>query len=164
MSFTPEMDALHKLNVNLAELDKYSILLLPENIFESSYSEGLFEGQDTGILYKYLREKGINCGVADDFGVEIPILERRSRDRWFGVIWIRDKLVIPILVGAISGLLVTEVTTKHEPTRKAHAEIIIESESRITKIKFQGAGEDLIRIIQAFEDSPPEKDGSEKEN
>ena len=106
-----------------------------------------------------LKASDIRCATAFDFGLDIPILERRSGDKWLGVVWIRDTLALPLVVGVIGSLIAAEIhdKTHNQVEPKVHVELYIERGANVTKLSYNGDGDTLIKMLKGIgaEKTPP---------
>lgn len=144
-----ELSALRKLGIDESKLGDYKVLCLPENVFTTQRVEELHEGGDALYLAKSLRAAGISCATAYDFGLDVQSLERRSKDRWLGTVWIRDIVAVPFVVGILSGLVVNKIS-EEQPKPKVHVDMYIERGPNITKMSYSGDGDSLVKMLQAL--------------
>jgi len=145
---------LHAAGVKNDQIKDLDIILLPEN---ADSTEELYDAQDTISLSKLLKAEGIKCANSYDLGLDIPTKERRSNDIWFGHLYIFNDTILPILTGAISGILSPLIMDwlkrkdKREPAGMVHVEITVINEKGKTKLKYDGGPEGLVKIIKTLE-------------
>lgn len=143
-----------KFGITKEQLYNYSIICFPENIEAASEPQDLYDASDAIMLSKYLKLAKINCANSLDLGLVIQIFERRSNEKWFGMIYIRDAMAIPFLVGFFASLAANQVPSSEqkaeveEPTPKVHLELKIEKKDNITSIKYDGDAETLVTILE----------------
>ena len=144
-------------------LQKYQILILPENYLSASSVQELVDAADSIGLSKLLKNSGIACANSYDLGLNASTIERRSSDKWLGEVFIMDKLVIPIFVGVVAGLIVLGVekagdnNKKEEP--KIHVDLKIYKDEKFTSIKYDGDSSTLIKILKTISEEDNKKDG-----
>lgn len=139
--------------INVESVKQYQIIFLPENYGYTDSKDKLQDAINSIDLFKALKGEGVSCATIEDFGITPSILDRWSDDKWFGTVYIRDKVMIPILTSAISGLIVYNVTTQKTsekiiPPPEVHIELKIENDSTITSLKYDGDGETLVKILK----------------
>lgn len=152
-----EISRLNKLGLVHEKLFGSQVLCLPENIFANTTPEVLFEPSDSVDFGKRLKAAGLLCATAFDLGLKTSILERRADDKWLGVIYIRDKVAIPVVVSVISGLIVAKaVHTNVSPAVKMpqpqiHLELYLEKTNEVSRISYAGDGETLVKVLKSLE-------------
>jgi hypothetical protein len=152
MELAEKLGRLQLFGVNPEIFQKFQILLLPENIFESEKREDLFEAADAITVLKKLREAKVQAAGPLDLGLDVGTLSRHSGDRWLGTVWIRDTVVIPTLITVIGGLIVTQIDRglSKAPPPKVHAEVYLEEKKGFKHFSYEGNGDDLIKMLEAF--------------
>jgi hypothetical protein len=145
-----------KFGITEEQLSNFQIIILPENYSNTTEQEELSEAINTLDLFKELKKHDINCATIEDFGISPVILDRWSSDKWFGTVYLRDKVALPILTNAIAALIVFQVTTQN-PEGKVitkpdiHIELKIQEDSTITSINYDGDGETFLKILESLE-------------
>jgi hypothetical protein len=150
-----ELRKLADLGAKWAMLESCQVLCLPENIFHSSGQ--LMEASDSINLGKHLKAAGIKCGTSFDLGLQTLILERRADDKWFGTIYIRDKVAVPIVVSVIASLIATGIvavakSNAAKSAQKVHLELYIQNTNSVNKISYEGDGDTLVKVLKSLED------------
>lgn len=92
-----------EVSINPLKYNNFQILHFPENFQISSLKE-LSDADLSYDLSKALKQSGLKCINFYDSAV------RQSDEMYFGVIWILDKIAIPIFNTVVSALLVTLIT------------------------------------------------------
>jgi len=154
---TTEQAKLAELGIGLEKLSNYQVICLPQNVFTFDKSDDLYDAGDARHLAKLLKASDIRCATAFDFGLDISILERRSGDKWLGVVWIRDTLALPLVIGVIASLIAADIheETPNRSEPKVHVELYIERGVNVTKVSYKGDADTLIKMLKAIE---PEKE------
>jgi hypothetical protein len=146
-----ELSKLKELGVDDEQLNDFQVLLLPENVFTFKHRADLHEAGDSLTLAKLLRQQGVRCATTYDLGLDIPVLERRSRDQWLGTIWIRDFIAVPFVVGVLSSLVATGVSDAVlQP--KVHADVYIQRGANVTKFSYTGDGKTFVEMLNAIKE------------
>ena len=151
LQFGGELAKLKELGISESQIDGLQIVFLPENVFTFRDRSELHDAGDSLALAKALKQEGVRCATAYDLGLDIPVLERRSRDRWLGTVWIRDHLAVAFLVGVLSSLVATGISDAVLKP-KVHAEVYIQRDANVTKLSFHGDGETLVKMLNALKD------------
>ena len=151
IQFGGELERLKKVGIKESSLESFQIIFLPENIFSFKRRSDLHEADDSLGVAKSLKQAGVICATAFDLGLDVPVLERRSKDRWLGTVWIRDVVVIPLFVGVLGSLVATGVTD-HFVKPKVHVELYIQRGANITKLSYNGDGDSLVKMLDAIKD------------
>lgn len=152
-----EMSKLVKLNLVQEKLFNSQVLCLPENIFDTTTDEGLMEPSDSVELGKRLKAAGLMCATAFDLGLKTSILERRADDKWLGVLYVRDKVAIPLVISVVSGLIVAAVvhgtanTGRKMTQPQIHLELYLERTNGVSRISYVGDGETLVNVLKSLE-------------
>jgi hypothetical protein len=140
--------------VDKKKILEYDLLVLPENI--DTHTGELYDAQNAITLSKLLKSEGIKCANSYDLGLEIPTTERRSNDIWLGQLYILNDIVLPTLIGVVTGVLSSLITDwknrkdLREPAGNVHADItIIRPEGKI-EIHYNGEPEALVKIIKTL--------------
>lgn len=149
-----ELRSILKFGISIETIDQFDIILLPENIKDASHLDELYDASDVIVLSKLLKSAGIKCANSYDLGLESQIFERRSSEKWFGIIYIRNNVAIPILVGVLSTLLANEIWESlqddERPIPKVHVELKIEKGNNVTTLKYDGDAQTLITIVNGL--------------
>jgi hypothetical protein len=151
IQFGGELERLKKLGIKEPAFETYQIIFLPENIFSFKKRSELHDADDSLGIAKSLKRAGVICATALDLGLDVPVLERRSKDRWLGTVWIRDIIVIPIFVSVLGSLVATGVSD-HFVKPKVHVELYIQRGANITKLSYNGDGDSLVKMLEAIKD------------
>jgi hypothetical protein len=159
-----EISKLIRLGLVQEKLFAAQVLCLPENIFDASPPETLLEPADCVDFAKRLKAAGVNCATALDLGLKSSVLERRSGDKWLGILYIRDNVVIPLVIGVISSLIATGVartaskvaqaiskSEKKEPEPQIHLELYLERKKNVSRISYTGDGETLAKVLKSLD-------------
>jgi|ERR1017187_8651790 hypothetical protein len=152
-----EMSKLAKLGLVQEKLFNSQVLCLPENIFDATSTGGLLEPADSVDFGKRLKAAGLKCATAFDLGLTTSILERRADDKWLGVLYVRDKVAIPLVVSVVSGLIVAAAvhTTANSgvkmPQPQIHLELYLERTNGVSRISYVGDGETLVNVLKSLE-------------
>jgi hypothetical protein len=134
-------------------LTGYQVVCLPENSLSAGSKDEWFDASDAAPLSKLLKSAGLKCANSYDLGlVDLATLDRRGEDRWFGTVWIRDYIAVPLVVGTIASLIAAEI---HEhgrqgvpqPIPRVHLHLLIGSSGQITDLDYHGDGETLVRLL-----------------
>lgn len=88
------------MGVDPIKLNDYQILCLPEN-FRRDYTDNLFDADLSCKLSKKLKQNGVRCANSYDLGIDSKIAVRQNNDVYLGLIWILDKIAVPILITII---------------------------------------------------------------
>ena len=157
-----ELKRLASLNLTPEQLQEYDVLILPEN-FDSSDNGKKRDAQDAINLSKQLKEQGLACANSYDLGIEVPTIERRSHDFWFGEIFILKDIVIPIVTGVIYTILAPVIQKKlvkkdsRTPTEAIHTTITISKEDEFAQIDYNGDPETFLKILDALKNKNDEQ-------
>ena len=150
-----EMASILRHGLSYKQVSAFDILCLPENMERASNKSELFDASDSIILSKLLKTKGVQCANSYDLAMEAQVLERRSKEKWFGTVYIRNRVVVPIFVTVISTLLTNEVVQNikntEQPIPQVHIELKIEKSNKITTLKYDGDSETLLTILKGLE-------------
>jgi hypothetical protein len=137
------------------QIEGLDMLLLPENA--DSSSDELYDAQDTITLSKVLKSEGVKCANSYDLGLDISTKERRSNDIWLGHLFVFNDAILPILTGAISGILSPLIfdwmkrKDKREPAGIVHVEITVIKDGEKTELRYDGAPEGFVKILKTLE-------------
>lgn len=161
MSSKAIFDRLSELGVSPDRIQSAQVLCLPENILLTSTRSDLLEPTDSVALAKHLRSEGLTVLTLFDFGMDIPAIDRRGGDKWFGTVWVRDNLAAPTIAGVLSGLCVLAFDDDDAPPQPAakpqaqvHVELIADTPDGQRKLKYQGDGRKLVELLQVLTDAP----------
>jgi len=146
---TTKIDETTLLNRGLdpIKINDYQILCLPEN-FERGLKNQLFDAEYTSDLSKILKQNGIRCANSYDLGIDTHIYVRRSGEIHLGFVWILDKIVAPLFVGALINWL-SNISDK-DTTEETIKEEIIRLDVRFpcgTEIKYEGDVKSLKELL-----------------
>lgn len=143
--------AVELLGIDRSIIGSYDVLCLPENFG----AQEQVDSSETLDFYKFLKSQGISCANSYDLGLESKVITRRGDDIWLGQIYIINDFIIPALMTVLEhyvtnnfSLVRKQVTLIDEP--KVHLELKLNKKGKISKIKFDGSNEDLLKIIKAF--------------
>ena len=153
---------LRDLGIEPGNLEVFQIICLPENVFTFSSPSEVYEPAEATDLVKRLKERGLRSASLYELGFEASTLSRRSDEKWLGVIWVRDKVAIPVLTGVLSALIATAITNASQKSDsgksieiakdKVHVELYIENGEDVTSLKYKGDGENLLRVLEALQE------------
>jgi hypothetical protein len=148
-----ERQKLNALGINDRQLADSTTILLPENTFTSRRRRDLYDSGEARHLAKLLREAGVECATLFDFGLDVPILERRSKDTRLGIIWIRDTVVLPLIISVLGTVIAEDIhdAQKDRVEATVHVEFYLEKDRNITKISYKGDRETLLKVLKAIE-------------
>lgn len=137
--------------INSSIYAKYDVLCLPENYGSHEH----LDAAGTLDLYKELKTSGLSCANSFDLGLKSQTINRRGDDLWLGQIFIINDFVIPLVMSILEqyvsnyfSISNNQVILTEEP--KVNVELKLNKNGKITKIKFDGKSEDLLKIIKAF--------------
>jgi hypothetical protein len=151
-----DLKSVLRFGLTYEQISAYDILCLPENLANATNKEDLFDATDSIMLSKLLKVAGILCANSYDFQFEAKVLERRSKEKWFGTVYIRNCIVIPVFVGVLSNLIGNEITelikSNEQPIPKVHIELKIEKTNNVSTLKYDGDAQTLITILKGIED------------
>ena len=154
MISNPLIPRLEESGINVDSFATAQVLCLPENFLHAADGAELLETADMTILVKTLREKDVGVFTFFDAGIDLSAIDRRSGDKWFGTIWIRDNAVMPIVASVIGGLIVLGIQKSLDepsaspPPPAVHLEIIVGSTRGETTIRYDGDGETLVKVLK----------------
>jgi hypothetical protein len=153
LQLTTEQTKLAELGIDLEKLSNYQVICLPQNVFGFDKSDDLYDAGHARHLAKLLKAADIRCATAFDLGLDVPLLTRRSGDTWLGVVWIRDTLALPLIVGVISSLIASDIhdKTHNQVEATVHVELYIERGANVTKLSYKGDGDTLIKMLKSLE-------------
>lgn len=130
---------------------KYDVLCLPENYG----SREQVDASGTLDLYKELKASGLSCANSYDLGLKSQTIARRGDDLWLGQIFIINDFVIPLVMSLLEQYISnyfstnkSQVILTDEP--KINVELKLNKKGKISKIKYDGKSEDLLKIIKAL--------------
>jgi hypothetical protein len=160
MELTEALDRLKAAGIQPDAIKAFQIVCFPENVFASPRQGELFEAADALTLLKRLKEAGVKSAGSLDFGLDIGVLSRHSGDRWLGVVWIRDIVAVPLLIGIIGSLIANQIdrSISNEgkpplaPAPKVHVELYVEKENQLKHLLFDGDGETLLKLLEAMKE------------
>lgn len=150
------MANLRSCGVDVELLMGKSIALLPEDILRKGTD--VHETTDMAAFCKILRAYDVDVFTLIDAGIDLPAMDRRSGDKWFGTIWIINTLAIPLLIGAFGNFLgnrMEEALTRKpsvEDSVEIHVEIIVGANCE-KAIRYEGGYNGLKAILAALQDS-----------
>jgi len=148
-----DLNAILRFGLTEEKLNQFDILCLPENFITASNASELFDASDAINLSKFLKMQNLLCANSFDLSLESQILERRSSEKWFGVVLIRNKIILPVFATVIGGLILNRIDGRDE-SDQVHIELHLEKPEEFTRIKYDGDGETLIKVLDAIKDSP----------
>ena len=157
MSIFPEIElnSILKFGITTDQISAFDILCLPENIAAVASIDDLYDASDAIVLSKLLKIQGLNCANSYDLHLPCRVLERRSKEKWFGMVFIRKNVVIPLFVSVLGNLISSEIADapkdKQQPIPKIHIELKIKKPNCITSIKYDGDASTLITILKNIE-------------
>ena len=159
MSKQPALNSVLRFGITYEQVAVFDILCLPENLDTVLNADELYDASDTITLSKLLKAQGIKCANSYDLNLSAQIFERRSAEKWFGTVYIRNNVVIPVFVGVLSTLIATEISeikNNDEPVPKVHIELKLEKPNNLTTLKYDGDSATLITILKSIGHRPTE--------
>lgn len=139
---------------------EFDVLCLPENIFEVDDVTKAVESDEHITLGKLLKEAGLNAANSYDLGLESRVIERRSNTIWLGVIWIGEKLAVPVLVEQLKKYLPSRDDGSERNVVKC--ELYRQRGEDVDHLKFDGDSECFKKLLDVFgEGSEVDKIGQE---
>lgn len=152
-----ELNGILRFGLTYDKISSYDVICLPENISNASNKNELFDSPDAITLVKLLKAQRIKCANSLDLEFDPQILERRSREKWFGVVYLRNNVVIPIFVSVLGTLLAEliseSIKSSDTPIPKVHIELKIEKSNNVTTLKYDGDAKTLLIILNNLENS-----------
>lgn len=153
MTLNPLTSKLSDLGINESAVSDFQILCLPENFFEQEEIE-LYDADHAVDLSKRLKQQNLKCANSYDLGIEPDIYFRKSADLYFGVVYVLEKAVIPVLVSVLSTLLILKSTENKEKTednagRNVNIDLYLPNGKRI---KYDGDSEAFLKILKEIEE------------
>jgi hypothetical protein len=156
-----ELKSVLRFGLTYEQICAYDILCLPENLESVINKDDIFDASDSILLSKLLKATGIRCANSFDLQFDAQVLERRSKDKWFGTIYIRNNVVIPIFVGVLYTLIANDITdvikSNEQPIPKVHIELKFEKPNNVTTLKYEGDAQTLITILKGIEEEDKQK-------
>lgn len=140
---------IQKLNPNFSELD-FDVLCLPENIENTDDVEKLIETFESIQFYKNLKGQGIKALSLYDYGIEIPLYERRCDEQYLGTLFIKD-IAAPIVLGILSNWISNKLLNS-----SIHLNLKIQKPEEILSLEYCGDGETLKGVIDSIMHSKDE--------
>lgn len=135
-------------------LQEYQILILPENISYSDSALDLYDAHDSLLILKDLKNLNVKIANFDILGLSISTKERRSSDKWFGHIYVRDTLALPILIGLFTSVVGAGIYDRIDKKEnfKVHTTLEIEKKDGSTiKLNYDGDGETLVKMLEKID-------------
>ncbi|NPE30700.1 hypothetical protein HNV12_22645 [Methanococcoides sp. SA1] len=153
MLSNPLTSRLRYFEIDDSILGDYQILCLPENFFSDEMEE-LYDADHAVNLGKKLKQTDIKCANSYDLGLEPDIYFRKSAELFFGIVYVLEKAVIPVLASVLSTLLVLKITgngEKSEEQNSSHVniELYLPEEKHL---KYDGDSETLLKILNDMEE------------
>ena len=145
-----------KFDVTEDVLGKFQILILPENFEEAKSRDELFDATDAIQLAKRLKEEDIHCANSLDLNLNPKILERRSEELWFGLIYIIDYIAMPFFINVLASLVVNAYKDRDQKViyknkaSKVHLKLKLKKPSGFTTIKYDGDPKTLIKVLEGL--------------
>jgi hypothetical protein len=138
-----------KLYPHFSETD-FEVLCLPENIESTDDVEKLIETLESIQFYKNLKGQGIKVLSLYDYGIEIPLYDRRCDELYLGTLFIKE-IAAPIVLGIIS----TWISNKWFNS-SIHLNLKIQKPEEIISLDYCGDGETLKQVIDSILQSKDE--------
>lgn len=152
MLSSPLSDVLAGLSLENDAFEGVAVLVLPENVENADPSE-LKDASDSVALAKHLKEHGLNCKTAYDFGLKPRVLDRHGIDVWLGVVWLVEHLAAPTVVGVISAWLASRYSTIKDA--RIHVELKLQDGCSTSTLKFDGSLPDFQKVLGGLQDERP---------
>jgi hypothetical protein len=122
----------------------YDVLCLPENIETFSTTDKLIETFESIQICKTLKSHGIQVKSLYDYGIEIPLYDRRCNDQYLGIILIKD-VALPIVLGVLSNWISNKLLNS-----TIHLKLKIQKPEEIISIDYNGDEKTLKQIIDSL--------------
>ncbi len=161
MLVQPIEELLQRLKLSESAVQSVDVLVLPENLDTAKSPADFIETEDSVFLAKYLKQQGVSCKTAFDFGPPPQIKERRGADvwprGWYGCF---IEVAVPIVLNLISNWLwdryaragkateATQLTIERET--RVHVELRIQRQGDMTKIDFSGTLTDVQKVLSTW--------------
>lgn len=156
-----EFRSILRFGITEEKLEAFDIICLPETLPFASSIEELHDAGDAIMLSKLLKEQGIKCANSYDLDLPSQLLERRSKEKWFGIVFIKKRVALPVLIAVLSNLISGAVQEigKDDKSQvgKIHIELKIEQGHNLTNIRYDGDGRTFISILKSIEADTSEK-------
>jgi len=151
--YQSELKTLVALGIDLEAFSKFQIICLPENVFTASGVGKLRDAGESRHFAKLLIDSRVRCATALDIGIDVPFILRTSKDSRLGVVWVRDTLALPMLVGVISSLIASNIqeSSSDQPKSNVHVDLYFERGEDVTRLSYKGDGETLVNILKAIQ-------------
>lgn len=147
-----------KLGISVDALKGVDVLVLPENIESVASCDDVLDSNDSMLLAKDLRERGVSCRTAYDLGWRPKYLDRRGGDVWLGVLWLLNEVAAPSIAGFLSQWLSDRMHSQRanagvekDETTTIHLELRLQDGKRTSCIKFDGSAADLDVVMTALQ-------------
>ena len=150
--FDFEERKLSRFGFDLSKIENYQVLCLPENFLTADTFGELHEAGETRHLAKLIKASGVTCATSYEFGLELPLLQRRSNDKWLGAVWIRDYVAAPLVVAVIGSVITADFQhpTPDRVNPKVHLELYLQNGPNITKLSYKGDPATLQAVLQSL--------------
>jgi hypothetical protein len=152
-----ELNKFWQFGITYEKICDYDVICFPENLDKVSNMNELFDASDSLMLSKQLKKIGVICANSFDLNLNISVLERRSDDKWYGKIFIRNNIIFPLLVNILGTLTTNSISDsirdRGSYNNKIHIEMITEKPDDINIIKYDGDAQTFIKILQAINDN-----------
>jgi len=155
----PENRDFEKFGISKTDIEKFKVLLLPENFEEATDKDALYDATDAVHLSKKLKGQGVSCANSLDLNLNPKILDRRGEEFWFGIIYVIDSVVLPILTSLLAALIIDAHKDKDQKivykskVSKVHLKLKLEKASGSTTIKYDGDPKTLIKVLEGLQNN-----------
>ncbi len=148
-----------KFGISKTDIEKFKVLLLPENFEEATNKDDLYDATDAIHLSKKLKGQGISCANSLDLNLNPKILDRRGEELWFGIIYIVDYVVLPILTSLLAASIIDAYKDKDQKivyknkVSKVHLKFKLKKASGSTTIKYDGDPKTLLKVLEGLQNN-----------
>lgn len=145
--------------------DKYQILMIPSTVEEASSLvnpqniSGLIDTDDSIHLSKLLKSEGVSCANSYDLGLDSKILQLRNVEIQLGIIWILNKICLPIVTAVIGRIIGEKIINRSKSKSSDVTEPIIRAEMKLidnkittASIKYDGDGKTFLKLLEGLKD------------
>jgi len=117
----------------------------------------LIDTDDSIHLCKLLKLENISCANSYDLRLDSKVSHLRSGQIELGIIWVLDKVCLPILIGVIGRIIgdkiINRLKSKNDELEKINTQIeikIVDDNLSIISIKHNGDAEKLMKILEGL--------------
>ncbi len=150
---------LRNAGIDLGQLATYDVVCFPGDILSFKPGQKLTETHSQGQLLALLKGKNLRCGTMFDLGLGSGAQKADDGSLRLGVVWIVDKVAIPIVVGVISTLVASRIDDQTSPGKTPQPQVSIalyvQEGDQSRELIYEGDGESLVRVIEAMNHPAP---------